>query len=189
VIWLLLLVVACLGAAHPASVFAQSSGPTQSETFVTQTIRYRMDQASDVTLCWGINGWTPLPADQIAKGTVLRNRLMYTPMQRAGDMFEARIRVPKGTIVDYAFQITRTLDGAIVDVWDANGNPKQDYHTYAVEGGYVELHAPDFVIQQVAPDAVSAPTLWYVLSGLAGIGLIVGVWLLQRRLRNPYMNF
>src|SRR5262245_17681343 len=147
-IWLLLLAVASFGAVHPPSLFAQSGGSDQSESFVTQTIRYRMDQASEVMLCWGINGWTPLPADQMVKGTVLRNRLMYTPMRRAGNMFEARIRIPKGTIVDYAFQITKTLDGAIVDVWDANGNPKQDYHTYAVEGGYVEVHATDFVIQQ-----------------------------------------
>src|SRR5262245_18498902 len=119
----LLIVLLCAIGAPPALLFAQS------QPLVTQEIRYRMPDASEVFLIWGIDGWSVVPETQRPAGTFVKNSVMYTAMARTDDVFVARVQVPPRARIDYVFQITKTRSGAVIDVWDNNGEPKQDYHT------------------------------------------------------------
>jgi 4-amino-4-deoxy-L-arabinose transferase-like glycosyltransferase len=157
----------------------QPSASHSGTTLVSQEIRYQMAEASEVVLVWGINGWTALQAAQQPAGTVIQDQLMYTPMVQAGDSFAVKIQVPPGSTIDYVFKITRTTMGAPAAVWDANGDPKQDYHTAATEGGMVEVRAtPDLRRQLLATGAESGLRWRWLLLLLLGCG-IVSVWVIS----------
>jgi len=91
-----------------------------------------MPEANDVVLVWGVNGWKVVPEEVCLAETFVKNDVMYTLMARSGDIFVAKIQVPLGSIIDYAFRIRQARNGVSVDVWDTNGDPEQDYHTPAM---------------------------------------------------------
>jgi len=90
---------------------------------VTQEIRYRIAEAEEVWLVWGMNGWQAIPEASRPAETVLKdNRLMHTRMVRNGDTFTTAVRVLPGTQLDYGFLITRKSRGAPINIWqDYNG--------------------------------------------------------------------
>ena len=116
----------------------QSETDTIDVQLITQEIQYHASEASQVFLVWGINGWESLPEEARSDGTIMKHDVMYTRMIKQGDGFIATIHVPASSIVDYAFQITRTRGGDTVDIWDTNEG--KDYHTQAT---------PDSAIVQV----------------------------------------
>jgi ABC-type Fe3+-siderophore transport system permease subunit len=185
-----LLVIWFVFATAPATtLFAQGDVPPQDEPLVSQTIGYRIDDASEVFLVWGINGWTTISEKPQPAGTVVRDGLMFTPMVLTNGVFIAKIQVPLGATIDYAFQITKTGAGATINVWDANGDPGRDYHTYAVENGIVEFEPTEAIARQVNPNFVNTRLLWNAIVVVVGVGLIVAVLLLRRITRNPYLDF
>lgn len=111
-------------------------------SLMVQEIRYRIPEAGEVYFVWGINGWKPVPDKTRPPGTTLtKDKVMATQMAREGDAFIVRLRVPHGATVDYGFSITRTLDGAAVNVWDADKYPSAGYQTVAVPNHPVEISA------------------------------------------------
>lgn len=93
--------------------------PIGLENLVDQEFKYRMPEAGEVTLVWGVDGWKPLPQSIRPSGTELKNNLMHTPMMKEGEEFKTSVRVPAGYGIDYGFLITRRANGeAIEPVWD-----------------------------------------------------------------------
>jgi len=116
---------------------------------VTQEIRYHAPGAGAVVLTWGVNGWTAIPKTGWPVGTTGTDGLLRTPMIRQGDIFVAKVQVPAGVAIDYAFHITRMHSGAAADVWDTNNG--QDYHTTASYEGVIEVQAGLTLVQDQTP--------------------------------------
>lgn len=105
---------------------------------VTQEIRYRMPEAGEVSLLWGVNGWAALPEEIRPVGTIVRDDIMQTPMVREGDTFVVQVQVPAGTTIDYGFLITKNWSGSAIEaVFDREGG----YHTAATRDDVVEIQA------------------------------------------------
>lgn len=153
---------------------------------VNQEIRYCLPEAGEVLLIWGINGWTVVPEAHRPPGTFITDGVMYTRMEHTGDAFIANVQVPQGATIDYVFKIAQTRGGTATEIWDANGEPKQDYHTVAGQGYAAEVQAPPSVVGYIlARDTSALDIPWPALVFLAGvpIGLIVvgaRTWFIRR---------
>ena len=100
----------------------RASAPSDKISLVPQEIRYRIAGAEEVWLVWGINGWQSIPEEARPSGTVYKDNVMHSPMKKNGEIFSVTIRVPRGTILEYKFVVTRTSRGAPVSVWqDSDG--------------------------------------------------------------------
>jgi mannosyltransferase len=121
----------------------------EPQQLVTQEIRYHMDEAGEVILAWGVNGWEVIPEAYRPAGTVVKDGLMRTPMVRQGETFVAKVQVLAGTTLDYSFQITKTRSGTAIDVWDTNGD--HDYHATAIQDSVTELQATLALSQDQTP--------------------------------------
>jgi hypothetical protein len=88
---------------------------------VTVHLRYHMPQAGAVELVWGVNGWLVAPKPIRPAGTTVDvMRFMHTPMRHDGDVFNVKLQVPMGTLVDYGFRITQDRRGDRVGIWDGD---------------------------------------------------------------------
>lgn len=173
-----------------SAAFAQSGAVKQDSPLVVETFQYQIDVASEVFLVWGINGWNTVPQETQPIPTIERKGLMYTPMTLVNGTFETKIKVPLGVKVDYVFQITKTRTGNTINIWDSNGVPNKDYHTYAVgNDGVAKVESSYDIKNQVDPEAMRAQIMWYAIYIVFGLGLIVGFLLLRRRMRNPFLNY
>jgi lipopolysaccharide transport system permease protein len=118
---------------------------------VTQEIRYRMPEAGEVSLLWGVNGWAALPEETRPVGTIVRDDLMQTPMVREGDTFVVQVQVTAGTTMDYGFLITKNWSGSAIEaVFDREGG----YHTTATRDDVVEIQASLGLQQEQTPAGV-----------------------------------
>jgi lipoteichoic acid synthase len=80
-----------------------------------------MPAAHRVLLMWGINEWGVAPRALWPAGTYANAGALYTPMERDGGEFRLRFTVPKGTVVDYAFEVVEDGGGHTVTAWEVNG--------------------------------------------------------------------
>ncbi|MCB8926166.1 MAG: ABC transporter permease [Ardenticatenaceae bacterium] len=103
------------------------AGPT-----VVQQVRYRLPEAGEVNLVWGVDAWQTLPALSQMMETAVQNNLMVTPMQRDGDSFVAELLLPEAAQLDYVFQVTANQQQVPVDLWDTRSG--QDYQIAAAQG-------------------------------------------------------
>jgi hypothetical protein len=122
-----------------------AASPIDSLGAAIQEIRYRESGASQVYLVWGIDGWQLAPQELFPPGTVVKGNLMHTPMVRVGDAFATKIRVPRGTKIDYGFLVPpqqglAELIWPVWPAWDWNGD--QGYQTVVSNNSITELHAP-----------------------------------------------
>jgi hypothetical protein len=145
----MMVVLLCYCVMLPAAAYAHGATLTPHPPLVTLEIRYHMPEAGEVFLIWGINRWTVAPEENRPAGTVVKDRVMYTPMAREGDTFVAQMQVPPGTTVDYGFLITKTHDGAPIYVWEADGD--QDYHTVAAQDSVVGVQTTLTLAQDRPP--------------------------------------
>src|SRR5258708_506010 len=99
----------------------------------TLEIHYHDPEASEVFLVWGINGWGLAPAPMRPPGTIEKRQVLHTPMVRHGEIFSARIQAESGTMLDYAFLITKNHTGAALAVWDTDGRLNRNYHTLVTQ--------------------------------------------------------
>ena len=111
--------------------------PWLKQARIDHEITYQLPDADEVTLAWTINGWHLPPAASRPPGTVELKGLLYTPMTRRGDAFSIVLPLPRGTLVNFCFRITRTVRGEEVDVWDTNG-PRW-YVSVTGIGGFVPV--------------------------------------------------
>ena len=101
----------------PAS---QGAGSETETGLITQEFFYRLPQAGEVFLVWGVDGWNVVPEELRPPGTVVTDNLMQTPMLPENGVFIAKIQIPPGVKLDYGFLITKTSSGAITHVWETN---------------------------------------------------------------------
>jgi len=112
---------------------------------VIQELSYRSSEAGAVWLSWGVNGWQKLPEAQRPADTRVEENVMRTPMTREGDLFVARVPVPKNARLDYGFLVTRTRSGAQVRVWDGGG--ADGYALTVAEAGKLETQARPQIVR------------------------------------------
>lgn len=126
---------------YPVSLGAEGSGLNRNEPFTTLEIRYHIAGAGEVILVWGVNGWKIVPETMRPAKTVVED-VMYTHMEQKGNVFVAKVVVPSGTTVDYAFEITKKINGESIDIWDTNGpRPPRDYHTTVLKDSIAKVNA------------------------------------------------
>lgn len=143
-----------------------------SKQLVTYEIRYRLPQAGEVFLVWGVDGWGALPSADRPPGTTIRDRLMYTPMIRSGDLFTVRLQVPPDAGIDYVFQVTQTASGLETDIWDINNASEQKYRSIATADGVTEVLASTSIANAVARRSMAGTSERRTLSWmLLGLGL------------------
>jgi hypothetical protein len=127
---------------------AQAESNRTYAPFVTQEVRYHTRRVEGVSLVWGINGWQTIPDDVRPLGTTIQDKLMHTPMAQTGDIFVAKVQVPLGAIIDFAFLITKTNDGANIKIWDR----ADDFRRIATTNGVIDIDPK----ARVAQDAVQS---------------------------------
>ncbi len=133
----------------PCAPVASTAAEVRSGSFVKHEIRYEVIGAEEVSLVWGIDGWTTVPEPRRPRGTLVKNSIMYTPMDRVKGKFTSLLTLPAGATIDYAFVITKNRDGEAVEIWDTNGAPKRDYHATVVEDSSSEIRA-NLILDQYA---------------------------------------
>jgi hypothetical protein len=143
---------------------------------ISHEFRYRMPEAGEVYLIWGVDGWGILPESVRPNGTEVVDNLMRTPMVKEGDTFSVVIRAPLNAKVDYGFLVTKTKDGIeIQPVWEG----KEDF--------YIDINTQDDVIEvdsgitlenaMVSEDSdVSSFESLQILYHLPGAGSVELVW-------------
>src|SRR5262245_28023590 len=173
------------------TIFAQPTAfgalRAQGQVLVSQEIRYQISDAGEVFLAWGIDGWNQLPEATWPVGTVIRKKVLYSPMTRVGDVFMATVRVPRGATIDYLFHITRTRSGAAVDTLDSNHD--QDFHTAATQDGVIEVQPTTTIATMISANGLDTDLQWYGLICLAVVALVGGYFFLHSLLQNPYLKF
>lgn len=160
---------------------SRPSSGSVTHALVNQEIHYKIPEAGEVFLLWGINGWQPVPEEIRPTGTVVQDDVMHTPMKPATEAFIATLRVPVGTILNYGFLVTKNNKGIEIEsVWQGSGD--QDYHTIATQDSVVELEASTAVIRKVAIEEPDLQLLQITLLFLTALCLplaalvIVRVW-------------
>lgn len=103
----------------PGPALAEKSQPGGS---VAQHIHFISQEAGEVILVWGIDGWKVLPEPQRPAGTVIEKAVMRTPMTKVEDHFSATLKVAPDSMLDFGFLITRTNRGVDVQVWEGEGD-------------------------------------------------------------------
>lgn len=174
--WLLLyiLVIVPLGyyLVQPAPLLASGAGQVQEPSLVTQEFRYRLPEASEVYLVWGVNGWQVVPEEIQPQDTEVTT-VMHTPMKLEGDTFIVKVQVPAGTPVDYGFQTRKKRTGTPIEwVWDG------DYRLIAAKDSIIEKQGTVTLTKakEVPLEFNIGPHL------LIGVSLVFGVFLSLKRI-------
>lgn len=152
---------------------------TFDRSLVDQEIRYRIPEAAEVYFVWGINGWKPAPEKTRPPHTTLTNdRVMATLMTREDDYFVVRLRVPHGATIDYGFSITRTREGAAVDIYDSDKYPSFGYQTVAMPNHPVLVEASLTMarLRKGGPTIGRALATQEILYSLTGAREVVIAW-------------
>ena len=83
---------------------------TESRPLARRQFRFVMPEAGEVSLVWGINGWQGAPEAFRPVGTMVKNQVLHTPMDRQSNAFVVQLSLPRGTSVNYCFLITKKRD-------------------------------------------------------------------------------
>lgn len=142
-------------------------------SLVAQELHYHMPEAGEVNLVWGINGWAPVPEEMRPSGTIIKNSLLFTPMERQGNEFVVKIQAPAGTKIDYVFHISQSADGQMRDIWDTNGGVGIDYHTVAEQDDTVAIQPSAVIKFQTTVDDPDFRISWSVLLFLLAGGCTI----------------
>lgn len=93
----------------------------QDNRLVTVTIKYKLSEAKEVYLIWGVNNWQHIPQERQPLKTTIKNKVMYTLMDYVDDTFVTRVKVNRGDILDYGFLITKDKYGSDAHIWEDDG--------------------------------------------------------------------
>ncbi len=149
----------------------------QGQVLVTRELRYRIPEAKEVVLVWGINGWCVVPEEIRPPGTVVKNSVMHTPMGRAGDVFTIKVRAPAGATIEYGFLLTKIrIAFESKAVWDGD----RHYRMIVTKDGIDEITT---TLNRVRfREMYNGMNLGWYQSAAIGI-LFSGSWLYRHRLR------
>lgn len=95
-------------------------------------IQYLCEDAHEVFLAWGINGWQQQDKSLWPEGTYSKDNLLYTPMKAKNGKFVVLFKAKPNTIFDYTFWITKGPRDMAANIWDVNTAPQKDYHSLAM---------------------------------------------------------
>lgn len=142
-------------------------------TLIDQEVRYRSPDADEVYLVWGLKGWHVVPETLRPRGTTVINKVMRTPMERKGDSFALRVRVPQDSPLDYGFLITRKRGSSTaVDIWDGDHRANASARTpLDVTGKALEV-----LERQVRSHAITALVTQTFRFHMPEAGEVVLVW-------------
>jgi lipoteichoic acid synthase len=106
-------------------------------------IRYYVPDAENVTMIWGVNDWATI-ANRPA-GTIIKDKVMCSPMVKEGDDYVLKLMVPDNSTVDYIFHFTKKAGPFKVnfDYYDNNERSDGKYYNSVVNGNSVIRVAPD----------------------------------------------
>lgn len=119
-----------------------------SDSLRLTEIRYIAHGAREVTLVWGINNWQKVPQALWPAGSYLKDNLLYTPMKEKSGYFSTQVKVPKNTLLDYVFWISKGFRNAPADVWDTNELPDKDYHTLVSNNNITLVESSQNIVPQ-----------------------------------------
>jgi lipoteichoic acid synthase len=108
--------------------FSKAGASANDPGKVTQIILYSCENASEVSIVWGINGWKMQAQSLWPEGTYRKGNLLYTPMTLKDGLFSAQLPVIPNTMIDYVFWISKGPRNISSDIWDLNVAPQKDYH-------------------------------------------------------------
>jgi len=140
-------------------------------TYYTQEVHYEVEDASEVFLVWGINGWLQNDTTERGPTTFVDNKILYTPMEKAGNTYAAKIRVPMGGTLECIFLTEKSANGTLRNAWDTNGKKWGRYNFQTQNEGPFRLRA-NF---QIAPPLSKKSVLtygWKILLPLLLLALI-----------------
>lgn len=107
----------------------------ENKTFkdtVTVQIQYLSEEANEVYMAWGVNGWSNQEEVLWPEGTYRKDKILYTPMKHNNGVYTVTFKLKPNTLIDYAFWITKGPRDVASDIWDTNKEPQKDYHTLAL---------------------------------------------------------
>jgi len=105
---------------------------------VTQEIRYHLPEAGEVFLVWGVEGWHATPPEIRPVGTVLKKRIMNTPMVPEDGTFTLKLQVPAEVTVNYGFLVTQNKEGREIEpLWEKS----QENLIVTTEDGAIEIES------------------------------------------------
>jgi hypothetical protein len=90
---------------------------------------------------WGLDGWQIITVAVRPTGTVLKKGKMHTPMVREGNMFITTVRVPPGTVLDFLALVTKTEEGATVDIRHEKDEEGRTLSRVVAFDGRIELQS------------------------------------------------
>jgi lipopolysaccharide transport system permease protein len=112
----------------------------------TQEIRFFQPAAIDVDLVWGVDGWHAVDEALWPAGTVVKQDLMYTPLQKEGNSFNLSLKVPPGTTIDFGFLFSSSQgENPANPIWEADG--KDDFHVRVTKNGAIDVRS-HFVLNE-----------------------------------------
>ncbi len=126
-------------------------------------IDYQAAEAGEVWLVWGISNWqTPAP-ELWPDGSYQKEKLVYSPMRLVGDAFEVSLSLPKGTLVDYVFWISKSPFNKPFDRWDVNRAPLKDYHLVVTGEQHVHIRPTISIHPSASLSILDIALPWLVL--------------------------
>ena len=183
---LVLFALALLSLAGGRAALAAPSG-----AMVAHEIRYRAPEAGEVALVWGVNGWQQLPSSGRPAGTTLittNREVMRTPMQDNHGLFQVIVEVPEGSVINFAFQITRSRSGVSATVWDLNGAGEPGFMTTTATGS-TEIAQTVSIGSRIFATPSDELLQLMVFGGVLALGLALGMLAIRKAKRKPYLDF
>jgi lipopolysaccharide transport system permease protein len=105
-----------------------------------QEIHYYQPAAIAVDLVWGVDGWSSIDEELWPAGTMIKQNLMYTPLQKEGNSFNSSLQVPPGTTVDFGFLFSIPQgDNPVEPFWEGNG--QEDFHILVEDNGKIDIRS------------------------------------------------
>jgi arylsulfatase A-like enzyme len=113
----------------------------RSDYLVEQEIQYHCEDAEEVFIVWGINGWNKQQKELLPAGTFEKGGLLTTPMKNQQGVFSIVFKTKPNTMFDYVFWITKGPKEIECDIWDVNVLPQKDYHSIAINDNSVVINS------------------------------------------------
>ncbi len=109
----------------------------------TIEIRYHVPEASEVIMIWGINDWNTIT--DMPVGTIIKDKVMHTPMVKQGENFVLIITLTDNTFIDYLFEFKKSVGpfNTSFEYLDMNLQPDKKYYQTVVKNNMVITQRPD----------------------------------------------
>ncbi len=166
-------------------------GSKLSLSLVTQEFHYYMPDAKEVSMVWGVNGWSPVPESLRPPNTKMANNVMVTPMRKSEQDFVVSLKAPRGSAIDYGFRISQSATGATVNIWEGGG--REGFREVVRDGTSIRVKSNAIVLPTGYlyrdEDKGWGPSLT-ILGAMAGPLLLIGFLVTFRRrlVRNRHAN-